>query len=67
MGYAATANGVVARCTATVSEITFGDFRVRNLVVAVMPNMPQDALLGMDVLGRLKIQQADRVLSISNN
>ena len=67
VGYAATANGVVARCTATVSEITFGDFHVRNLVVAVMPNMPQDALLGMDVLGRLKIQQADRVLSISNN
>lgn len=67
VGYASTANGVVARCAATVSEITFGDFRVRNLVVAVMPNMSTDALLGMDVLGRLKIQQADHVLSISSN
>jgi clan AA aspartic protease (TIGR02281 family) len=65
VGYAATANGVVTRCTTTVSELTFGAFRVRNLVVAVMPNMPVDALLGMDVLGRLKIQQEDGVLSLS--
>lgn len=67
VGYAGTANGVVARCTATVSEITFGGFHVRNLVVAIMPNMPVDALLGMDVLGRLKLQQQDHVLSISSN
>lgn len=65
VGYAGTANGVVRRCTTTVSEITFGEFRVRNLVVAIMPNMAVDALLGMDVLGRLKIQQEDGVLSLS--
>lgn len=67
VGYAGTANGVVARCTATVSEVTFGGFHVRNLVVTIMPNMPVDALLGMDVLGRLKIQQQNHVLTISSH
>jgi clan AA aspartic protease (TIGR02281 family) len=65
VGYAGTANGVVPRCTATVDEITFGEFHVKHLVVAIMPNMPVDALLGMDVLGRLKIQQQDGTLSIT--
>lgn len=65
VGYTATANGVVSRCTTTVSEITFGEFHVKNLVVSVIPNMPVDALLGMDVLGRLKIQQQDGTLSLS--
>lgn len=64
-GYAATANGVVPRCTATVDEITFGEFHVKHLVVSIMPDLPVDALLGMDVLGRLKIQQQDGTLSIS--
>lgn len=67
VGYTGTANGVISRCTTTVSSITFGEFKVRNLVVSVMPNMPVDALLGMDVLGRLKIQQQDHVLSISSD
>lgn len=65
-GYAATAAGVVARCTATVDEITFGEFHIRHLVVSVMPDLPVDGLLGMDVLGRLKIQQQDGTLSITN-
>ncbi len=62
----ATAGGLVRSCIATVSEITFGTFHVRNLQVMVMPNMPVDALLGMDVLGRMKIQQEFEVLSISS-
>ncbi len=65
LGYAATANGVVSRCAATVSELTFGEFHVKNLVVIIMPNMAVDALLGMDVLGRLKIRQEDGVLYLS--
>jgi clan AA aspartic protease (TIGR02281 family) len=63
--YAATANGMVVSCQVTVPEITFGTFHVRNLVVAIMPSMPVDALLGMDVLGRMKIQQEYGVLYIS--
>jgi clan AA aspartic protease (TIGR02281 family) len=62
-----TANGVVKICKVTVPEITFGEFRVKNLVVVIMPNMPVDALLGMDVLGRLKIHQENGVLYISGN
>lgn len=64
--YTSTANGVVRNCMVTVPEITFGDFHVKNLVVAILPNLGTDALLGMDVLGRLKIQQEDGVMYISN-
>jgi len=64
--YTATANGVVVSCQVTVSELSFGNFHVHNLVVAIMPSMPVDALLGMDVLGRMKIQQEDGVMYISN-
>jgi clan AA aspartic protease (TIGR02281 family) len=63
----ATANGVVANCLATASEITFGTFHIRNLTVSVMPALPVDALLGMDVLGRMRIQQEDGVMYISNH
>lgn len=66
VGYTATANGVVARCTATVDEVTFGGFHLKHLVVSILPNMPVDGLLGMDVLGRLKIQQQDGTLSLSS-
>ncbi len=65
-GVTSTANGVVRTCVAQVSEITFGNFHVRNLAVVVLPNLPVDALLGMDVLGTMKIQQEFEVLSISN-
>ncbi len=64
-GDTATANGSVRTCLAKVSEITFGTFHVRNLMVVVMPNLPVDALLGMDVLGRMKIQQEFEVLTIT--
>lgn len=64
--YSATANGVVVSCQVTVPEITFGAFHVRNLVVSIMPSMPVDALLGMDVLHRMKIQQEDGAMYISS-
>lgn len=65
-GYSATANGVVRRCVVTIPEITFGEFHVRNLVVAILPDMNVDGLLGMDVLGRMKIHQEDGVMYISS-
>lgn len=64
-GVTSTANGVVHTCIAKVSEITFGSFHVRDLAVIVMPNLSVDALLGMDVLGTMKLQQEFEVLSIS--
>jgi aspartyl protease family protein len=65
VGYSSTANGVVAKCVATASEISFGMFRFKNQMVTVLPNMGVDALLGMDVLRRMKIQQQDGVMYIS--
>ncbi len=65
-GDTATANGSVRTCLARVSEITFGTFHVRNLIVVVMPNLPVDALLGMDVLGHMKIKQEFEELTITN-
>ncbi len=62
----ATAGGLVRTCVAKVSEITFGSFHVYSTEVVVMPNLPVDALLGMDILGRMKIQQEFEVLSISS-
>ncbi len=64
--YASTANGVVRTCSVTVPEITFGDFHIKNLVVAILPSLGTEALLGMDVLGRLKIQQEDGVMYLSS-
>lgn len=66
VGNTATAGGSVTSCVARVSELTFGAFHIQNLTVVVMPNLPVDALLGMDVLGRMKIQQEFEVLTITN-
>lgn len=65
-GVSATAGGLVRTCIAKVSEITFGSFHVYSTEVVVMPNLPVDALLGMDILGRMKVQQEFEVLSISS-
>jgi len=61
-----TANGKVNACKATVSEVTFGKFQLTNVEVIVMPNMPGDALLGMNVLRNFHIEQIDNVMRISS-
>ncbi|UJO99965.1 MAG: retroviral-like aspartic protease family protein, partial [Nitrosomonas sp.] len=60
-----TANGQVNACVATVPEVTFGSFRLTQVDVMVMPNMPGDALLGMNVLRNFRIEQAGKVMRIS--
>lgn len=60
-----TANGQVNACVATVAEVTFGSFRLTQVDVMVMPNMPGDALLGMNVLRNFRIEQAGKVMRIS--
>ena len=62
---AATANGVIAVCLVTIPELTFGEFSVQNVEVIIMPNMQQEALLGMDVLQNYVIEQRARALKIS--
>jgi len=60
-----TANGQVDACAAKVPELTFGSFRFTQVDVMVMPNMPGDALLGMNVLRNFRIEQAGKVMRIS--
>ncbi len=60
-----TANGLVGACTATVPEVTFGPFQFTHIDVMIMPNMPGEALLGMNVLRNFRIEQVDKVLRIS--
>lgn len=52
-----TANGLVDGCTARVNELDFGPFRVENVTVAVLPNLTSDALLGMNALRRVRLEQ----------
>ena len=66
-GRMATANGTARVCIVTIPELTFGGFHVSDLRVGVMPNLPVDALLGMDVLGRMKLRQENNVLYISGS
>ena len=60
-----TANGSVNACMAIVPEITFGAFQLTNVEVTVMPNMSDEALLGMNVLRNFRIEQIDDVMRIS--
>ena len=66
MGYAGTANGKVRTCVATIPDISFGMFHFNNLMVTILPDLSVDALLGMDVLRHLKVEQHDDVMFISN-
>lgn len=60
-----TANGTVNACLATAEELTFGSFRFTGIDVLVMPDMPADALLGMNVLRNFRIEQVDKVMRIT--
>jgi aspartyl protease family protein len=59
-----TANGEVIGCVATAPMIAFGNFRLSNVEVAVMPNM-NGALLGMNVLNQFKMEQHGSVMRIT--
>lgn len=61
-----TANGKVNACKAIVPEVSFGKFKLTNVQVMVMPNMPGNALLGMNVLRNFHIEQIDQVMRISS-
>lgn len=60
-----TANGTVDACLASAEELTFGSFRFTAIDVLVMPDMPVDALLGMNVLRNFRIEQADKTMRIT--
>lgn len=60
-----TANGIVNACVAKVAEVTFGNYQIVDVDVTVLPNMPGDALLGMNVLRNFRIEQMGEIMRIS--
>lgn len=60
-----TANGSVEGCVAKVPEFSFGNFVMRDFEVAIMPNMTNDALLGMNVLRLFQMEQQNGVMRIA--
>jgi clan AA aspartic protease (TIGR02281 family) len=60
-----TANGGVDACIAIVPVITFGAFQLNDVEVVVLPDMFEEALLGMNILSHFRIEQANKVMRIS--
>jgi aspartyl protease family protein len=60
-----TANGSSEGCVARVPSIRFGSFEVRNARVAVMPDIGEQALLGMNVLRQFSLVQQGNRLTIT--
>jgi clan AA aspartic protease (TIGR02281 family) len=63
-----TANGSVQGCSSRVAELEFGPFKISNAAVAILPNLSSEALLGMNALRQVRMEQeADRLrLSLSD-
>lgn len=58
-----TANGLVEGCLSRVADLEFGPFQLEHMTVAILPNLASDALLGMNALKRVRMeQQADRLI-----
>ena len=60
-----TANGSVQGCVAIASELSFGPFRYRNIQVSILPNLANEALLGMNALSALTITHQSGTLHLS--
>lgn len=59
-----TANGIATACKATASELTLGQFRLQNVAVDIMEK-PGEHLLGMNVIGRFRLEQQGDVMRLS--
>ena len=60
-----TANGHVQGCTTRVAQLLVGPFEVRDVGVVILPNLGGDALLGMNVLRRVRREQTGDRLRLS--
>ena len=65
-GFTATAGGVIRTCSVTIPRLAFGMFHLRDVTVNIVPSLPVDGLLGMNVLSHMKINQQEGVMFISN-
>lgn len=59
-----TANGMVEACVGRVPRLLFGPFEVNNVQVALMPDLGDEALLGMNVLKHFSLTQRGRTLTV---
>ncbi len=64
-GFAATAAGKVAVCRLTNIRLSFGGFVFAPISVLVIPAMPQDMLIGQDLLSRVQVTQKNGVMTLS--
>lgn len=55
-----------ATVIAISAEITFGPFTLADVTVSILPSMPGEALLGMNVLRNFHIEQIDNTMRISS-
>lgn len=60
-----TANGAVQGCSSRVAELEFGPFRIENAAVAILPNLTSEALLGMNALRQVRMEQQADTLRLS--
>jgi clan AA aspartic protease (TIGR02281 family) len=59
-----TANGNIVTCLGIAQQITFGGFQLNNVEISIMPNTITP-LLGMNVLSKFKLEQANGTMKIS--
>jgi clan AA aspartic protease (TIGR02281 family) len=60
-----TANGEVQGCLVRVGRLGFGPFSLDNVSVAVLPDLRGEALLGMNVLKSVRLEQDGKYLRLS--
>jgi clan AA aspartic protease (TIGR02281 family) len=61
-----TANGLVEVCEAIAAELSFGQFRLRNVKVSYSKGMSADTfLLGMNVIGLFRVEQQGDVMRLT--
>lgn len=60
-----TANGIVEGCSSRVAELEFGPFRISNASVAILPDLASEALLGMNALRKVRMEQQADTLRLS--
>jgi clan AA aspartic protease (TIGR02281 family) len=65
VGITHTANGDAPMCRVKISSLSFGGFSYSNISVSLSPNMQGIALIGNDLLSRLKVNQQAGVMVLS--
>lgn len=61
-----TGNGKTTGCVGFVSDLRFGNFRIQNVEVAVLPNL-STPLLGMNILSQINVESSRGLMRLSKN